>query len=75
MTFGWQNNEYDISLLGRNSVTLNYNRFLWTNHVNLIWSPVSFIDTGFETFFGERQTALNQRGQIFLLDYSFKVKF
>jgi DcaP outer membrane protein/Porin subfamily len=72
---GWQNNEYNLNLLGRNAATLNYNRFLTTAHVNIIWSPVSFIDTGFEYFFGERQTVLNQRGQINLLDYSFKVKF
>ncbi|HXZ25160.1 MAG TPA: DcaP family trimeric outer membrane transporter, partial [Nitrospiria bacterium] len=72
---GWQNNEYNLVLLGRNSNTLNYNRYLTTAHANIIWSPVSFIDTGFEYFFGERQTVLNQRGQINLLDYSFKVKF
>jgi hypothetical protein len=72
---GWQNNEYNLLLLGRNANTLNYNRFLTTAHLNIIWSPVSFIDTGFEYFFGERTTVLNQHGQINLLDYSFKVKF
>jgi hypothetical protein len=72
---GWQNNEYNLNLLGRNSATLNYNRMLWTAHANLIWSPVSFIDTGFEFFFGSRLTVLQQRAQISMLDYSFKVKF
>ena len=72
---GWQNNEYNLNLLGRNAATLNYNKSFWTFHANIIWSPVSFVDTGFETFLGERLTVLNQRGQIALLDYSFKVKF
>lgn len=75
VSIGWQNNEYNLNLLGRNAATLNYNRYLTTNHVNLIWSPVSFVDTGFESFFGRRQTVLEQRGQIWVLDYSFKVKF
>jgi hypothetical protein len=48
---------------------------LWTAHLNLIWSPVSFIDTGFEFFYGQRLTVLQQRGEVSLLDYSFKVKF
>jgi Porin subfamily len=72
---GWQANEYSLNLLGRNAQTLAYNRFLTTFHLNIIWSPVSFIDTGFETFLGQRQTVLNQRAHVALLDYSFKVKF
>jgi hypothetical protein len=75
VSVGWQYNAMNINLLGRNATTLGFNKSFWTNHVNLIYSPVSFIDTGFETFFGERLTLLNQRAQIFLLDYSFKVKF
>jgi hypothetical protein len=72
---GWQNFEYNLNLLGRNSNTLNYNREFWTVHANVIWSPVSFVDTGFEYFFGQRKTVLNQRGQVDTLMYSFKVKF
>jgi hypothetical protein len=75
VSVGWQTNEMNLDLLGANPTTLGFNQAFWTNHVNLIYSPVSFIDTGFETFFGERLTLLHQRGQIFLLDYSFKVKF
>ncbi len=75
ITFGTQTNDYDLNLLGRNSVTLNYNKFFVTDHLNIIWSPVSFVDTGFELFYGQRLTLLQQRGHIFTGDYSFKVKF
>jgi len=54
---------------------LQYNRTLITTHVNLIWSPVSFIDTGFEFVWGHRTTILGATGSEDVLDYAFKVKF
>ena len=75
ITVGWQNNEMDIGILGRNTETLNYNKYFWTSHLNFLWSPVSFIDTGIEYFYGQRLTLLNQRAQLQVLDYAFKVKF
>jgi hypothetical protein len=72
---GWQGQWFSLNLLGRNAVTLSYNKELWTAHANIIWSPISFIDTGFEYSFGERLTLLNQRGMMNVVDYSFKVKF
>jgi hypothetical protein len=74
-TVGWQNNDYNLNLLGRNSTTLNANKQLWTSHANIIWSPVSFVDTGLEFFYGQRLTVLQQRGHVTTLDYAFKVKF
>jgi Porin subfamily len=58
-----------------NANALNYNRTLITTHVNLIWSPVSFIDTGFEFVWNKRQTILGASGTQDVLDYAFKVKF
>lgn len=75
ITCGWQNNQMDVGILGRNTETLNYNKSFWTSHINLIWSPVSFIDTGIEYFYGERLTLLNQRANLQVVDYAFKVKF
>ena len=38
------------------------NKQLQTAHVNLIWSPVAFIDTGVEYIWGQRQTVANIKG-------------
>jgi Porin subfamily len=54
---------------------LNYNRTLITAHLNLLWSPVSFITTGFEFVWGHRLTALGATASEDVLDYAFKVKF
>jgi len=74
-SFGIQMYNLDGDLLGRNTTTLTFNRVMAGGHANVIWSPVSFIDTGFETFVAERTTLLRQRGQLVLADYTFKVKF
>ena len=73
--FGIQMYNLDGNLLGHNTTTLTFNRVMAGGHANLIWSPVSFIDTGFEGFVAERTTLLHQRGQLVLLDYSMRVKF
>ncbi|MBV8736856.1 MAG: porin [Alphaproteobacteria bacterium] len=75
LSFGIQMYNLDGNLLGHNATTLTYNRIMAGGHANLIWSPVSFIDTGFETFLAQRTTLLHQRGQLVLLDYSIRVKF
>jgi hypothetical protein len=75
VTVGWQANWMNIGILGRNTETLNYNKEFWTSHANLLWSPVSFIDTGIEYFYGQRLTLLNQRANLQVVDYAFKVKF
>jgi hypothetical protein len=52
------------------------NRILETAHINLIWSPVAFIDAGVEYFWGQRQTASNNiKGDQQTLIGKFRVKF
>ena len=52
------------------------NRVLQTAHINLIWSPVAFIDAGVEYFWGQRQTASNNiKGDEQTLIGKFRVKF
>ncbi len=58
-----------------NSNALNYNKTLITAHANIIWSPVAFIDTGFEFSWGHRLTILGAQASTDIVDYSFKVKF
>ena len=40
----------------------NANKQVITSHVNLIWSPVAFIDTGIEYMWGQRQVVANIYG-------------
>ena len=51
------------------------NKQLQTAHVNLIWSPVAFIDTGVEYTWGQRKVVANIRGQQQVLIGKFRVKF
>ncbi|HJU15392.1 MAG TPA: DcaP family trimeric outer membrane transporter [Stellaceae bacterium] len=58
-----------------NGNAINYNKELITAHVNIIWSPVAFIDTGFEYTYGHRHTIYNQTGNLSAFDYTFRVRF
>jgi Porin subfamily len=64
-----------FDMVSSNANALQYNRTLITAHANLLWSPVSFIDTGFEFMWGHRLTILGASGSQDVLDYAFKVKF
>jgi hypothetical protein len=60
---------------GPNANALAYNKTLITAHLNIIWSPVSFIDTGLEFTWGHRLTVLGATASLDTVDYAFKVKF
>jgi type II secretory pathway pseudopilin PulG len=64
-----------FDMVSSNANALQYNKVLITAHLNLIWSPVSFIDTGFEFVWGHRLTILGGTASMDVLDYAFKVKF
>jgi hypothetical protein len=51
------------------------NKELMTTHVNLIWSPVSFIDAGVEYLWGQRRVVANIRGSENTVIGKFRVKF
>ena len=51
------------------------NRQLQTVHFNLIWSPVAFIDTGVEYFWGQRKVVANIYGQDQALIGKVRIKF
>ena len=72
-TWGIGHQDVPIAVLGFNPA---YNKEIQTAHANLVWSPVAFIDTGFEFIWDHRKTALNVTAQNgYILDYDFKVKF
>jgi hypothetical protein len=75
--FGFAHEQVPTSLLGPLALTgaSAMNKEVEAAHANLIWSPVPFINTGFEFIWGHRQTVYNQRGDQQLIDYTFLIKF
>jgi hypothetical protein len=67
---------YDIpsQLIGPTQSIVS-NKELITAHVNLIWSPVAFIDAGLEFLWGQRRVVANIRGSEETLISKFRVKF
>jgi DcaP outer membrane protein len=67
---------YDIpsQLIGPTQAIVS-NKELMTTHVNLIWSPVSFIDAGVEYLWGQRRVVANIRGSENTVIGKFRVKF
>ncbi len=65
---------YPTQLIGPTQAVVS-NKQLQTAHVNLIWSPVAFIDAGVEYFWGQRQTVANIKGNQQTLIGKFRVKF
>jgi len=51
------------------------NKELDLTHLNLIWSPVAFVDIGIEGAWGHRQVASNARGDAYTVQSSMKVRF
>jgi hypothetical protein len=51
------------------------NKELDLANINLIWSPVSFVDLGVEYSWGHRVTLVNLRGDSYVLSGMLKVKF
>jgi hypothetical protein len=73
--WGFAYTGYPTSVIGPTQGIVS-NRVLETAHINLIWSPVAFIDAGVEYFWGQRQTASNNiKGDQQTLIGKFRVKF
>jgi len=51
------------------------NRELDVSHLNLIWSPVAFVDVGVEGAWGHRLVVSNLRGDAYSVQGEFKVRF
>lgn len=73
-TFGYSMEAISSQLIGPVESTVA-NRRVITAHVNLIWSPVAFIDTGIEYMWGQRQVVANIYGTEQALIGKFRVKF
>jgi hypothetical protein len=51
------------------------NKEIVTSHLNLIWSPVPFVDVGVEYMYGHRLVLANLKGDENVLISKFAVKF
>jgi hypothetical protein len=65
----------DIPALVQAGGRLANNKELDLTHVNLIWSPVAFVDLGVEGGWGHRVVVNNTRGDAYTLQTSMKVRF
>ena len=74
LTFGISHEAIPSQLIGPIEAT-NANKQVITSHINLIWSPVAFIDTGIEYMWGQRQVVANIYGTEQALIGKFRVKF
>ena len=72
--FGYSYYEIPSQLIGPTQSIVS-NKELMTTHVNLIWSPVSFIDAGVEYMWGQRRVVANIRGSENTVIGKFRVKF
>jgi len=51
------------------------NKELTLTHLNLLWSPVAFVDLGIEGAWGHRQVVANARGDAYTVQSSLRVRF
>jgi hypothetical protein len=74
VSYGWSYHAYASNILGPTE-DFQANKLLQNAHVNVIWSPVAFIDTGLEFTWGKRTTVANFSGEYEVLIGKFRVKF
>jgi hypothetical protein len=74
VSYGWEYIGLASNILGPTE-DFQANKYLQNAHVNLIWSPVAFVDTGVEFTWGRRTTVANFSGQYETLIGKFRVKF
>jgi porin-like protein len=68
-------NHQDVSALIQATGRAAVNKELSLTHLNLIWSPVAFVDLGIEGAWGHRQVVSNLRGDAYTMQTSMKVRF
>jgi hypothetical protein len=74
IAYGYELVDYPSQLIGP-SQSIVSNDQLMTAHVNLIWNPVAFIDTGIEYTWGQRRVVAQIYGNQQALVGKFRVKF
>jgi hypothetical protein len=72
---GYQGEDVPATLIGAVQAGLVVNRAVWDAGINLIWSPVAFVNIGLEYDYGQRVTVSNIRGDENVLEGEFQVSF
>ena len=65
-------NGVNTNIVGPNTTN---NKYLAMTHINLIWSPVGFVDFGAEYAYGHRVTVANFRGDSYTIQGNMRVRF
>jgi len=65
-------NALNTNILGQGNTN---NKQLSITHANLFWSPVAFVDFGFEYAWGHRITVANFKGDAYTLQGEMRVRF
>ncbi len=68
-------NHQDVPAFIQASGRAAVNKELSLTHINLIWSPVAFVDLGVEGAWGHRQVVSNLRGDCYTVQSTLKVRF
>ena len=68
-------NHNDVPAFIQASGRAAVNKELSIAHLNLIWSPVAFVDVGMEGAWGHRVVVSNLKGDAFTLQSSMKFRF
>jgi hypothetical protein len=71
---GYQRHDIPFAVIGSGQAA-SANKELYTGHANIIWSPVSFVDVGFEYMYGHRVVVNNASGNENVLISKFAFKF
>ena len=71
----WNAMNTNILCLGTSACNQTNNKLLSITHANLFWSPVAFIDFGFEYAWGHRVTVNNFKGDAYTLQGEMRVRF
>jgi DcaP outer membrane protein/Porin subfamily len=74
ISYGYAYYNVPSQLIGA-SQAVTQNQQLQTGHVNLIWSPVAFVDAGVEYMYGQRYTVAKLYGAENVVIGKFRVKF
>jgi hypothetical protein len=74
VSYGYAYYDVPSNLIGA-SQSVTQNQELQTAHVNLIWSPVAFVDTGIEYMYSQRYTVARLYGNSQTIIGKFRVKF
>jgi hypothetical protein len=74
INWGMEHQQIPAALIGASQAGAQ-NKEVYTAHVNLIWNPTSFIDTGLEYMWGQRIVVNNVKGEENVLISFFRVAF